>query len=574
VPLLDVKDLKVTFLSKGKEFSAVNGISFHVNNGETLGILGESGSGKSVSALSVLRLLPASSAFVSGKILFTWSGDSVVNLVNLPEREIQNIRGNRISMIFQEPMTSLNPVISCGKQVMESILQHQKISIVEAKEKTMNWFREVQLQRPGSIFGSYPHQLSGGQRQRVMIAMAMACFPSLIIADEPTTALDVTVQKTILDLMKNLQEKYRMAILFITHDIGVISQIAGRIAVMQKGIIVEDGNVKSVLNQPQHPYTKGLMACRPPLDKRPLHLLTVNDYLTLKIPEADHLSFSEDGSIPESGRKRRLQEMYSHAPFLEIKNLSKWFSSGKSFFGKSRGLVKAVDDVSFVVYKGESVGLIGESGSGKTTLGRTILKLIDSNAGDVIYNGVSLVSLSRKETRKFRKKIQIIFQDPYSSLNPRITIGEAISEPIRVHKTRNDGVDVKNKVFDLLFKVGFDDSYYNSYPHELSGGQRQRVVIARALATSPEFIICDEPVSALDVSIQAMVLNLLNSLKKEFSLTFIFISHDLAVVKFMCDRMIVMNNGKIEETGESDYLYYNPASDYTRKLIGSVPVIK
>jgi len=572
VPLLEVKDLAISFLSKGKVINAVEGISFSTEKGETLGILGESGSGKTVTALSLLGLLPKRQSVVSGQILFHTDNTSV-DLLSLEEDKLRPYRGNNISMIFQEPMTSLNPVITCGKQVMEVIRLHRRLTKNIAKERTIDWFAEVQLPRPEEIFCSYPHQLSGGQRQRVMIAMAMACMPSLLIADEPTTALDVTVQKTILDLMVHLREKYRTGIIFISHDIGVISQIADRICIMKKGKIVEEGQSGTILNHPHDPYTKGLLACRPPLNSRPKRLLTVQDYLADPKSDEDHMEDVTAEDYSSQKRINRLQDLYVQKPLLVINNLSKRYDSSKSLHGNKRQFIYAVDNVSFEVYKGETVGLIGESGCGKTTLGRTILRLVESSGGDVIYNGVKISTLNRKETRHLRNKMQIIFQDPYSSLNPRITAGEAISEPLWLNSTCTDKITIKKKTCELLTKTGLDGSYYNRYPHELSGGQRQRVVIARALATSPEFIICDESVSALDVSVQAQVLNLLNSLKEEFSLTYIFISHDLAVIKYMCDRIIVMKDGKIIETGESDHLYDNPSSDYTKSLIESVPVI-
>jgi peptide/nickel transport system ATP-binding protein len=480
-------------------------------------------------------------------------------------------------MIFQEPMTSLNPVFTCGDQVMEAIMLHQKISKQEAKAKTIELFKEVQLPRPENIFETYPHQISGGQKQRVMIAMAMSCNPSLLIADEPTTALDVTVQKTILELMQKLQQEHEMGLMFITHDLGVIAELADKVVVMYKGKIVEQGNVMDIFSNPQHPYTKGLLACRPPLNRR-LHLLpTVSDFMRV---EEDGTVTESDKSVKEvtdklvvtaQEREKHLKDIYSQQPILQVKNVKTYFPISKGVFGKSTEYVKAVDDVSFDVYPGETLGLVGESGCGKTTLGRTILRLIEPTAGEIIYNGKNIAELSAKELREIRKDMQIIFQDPYSSLNPRITIGEAIMEPMKVHGILGNDKERKDRVLELLSRVNMPAEHFYRYPHEFSGGQRQRICIARALALNPQFIICDESVSALDVSVQAQVLNLLNELKKEFKFTYIFISHDLSVVKFMSDRMVVMNKGKIEEMGYADDIYSNPQTEYTRKLISAIP---
>ena len=557
---------------------AVNDVSFTLNRGETIGIVGESGSGKSVTSLSVMRLIPNPPGTISGgEILFHKDKNSSVDLVKLNEKDMRAIRGNDIAMIFQEPMTSLNPVFTCGDQVMEAILLHQKVNKKEAKAKTIALFKEVQLPRPESIFDQYPHQISGGQKQRVMIAMAMSCNPSILIADEPTTALDVTVQQTILDLMLKLQREKDMGIMFITHDLGVIAELADKVVVMYKGKIVEQGPVLEIFSNPKHPYTKGLLACRPPLDVRLKRLPVVSDFMKINdageieeiaqtVTEATQKEIETDAE-----REQAHKEMYSKEPVLQIKNLKTYFPLKTNFFGKVTEEVKAVDDVTFDVYPGETLGLVGESGCGKTTLGRTVLRLVDPTSGEVIFKGQPLHSMTTKELTDVRKDIQIIFQDPYSSLNPRITVGDAIMEPMQVHKLYANDKERKEKVHELLERVGMLPEHFYRYPHEFSGGQRQRICIARALALRPRFIICDESVSALDVSVQAQVLNLLNELKRDFDFTYIFISHDLSVVKFMSDRMVVMNQGVVEEMGDADQIYSNPQTEYTKKLIAAIP---
>ena len=566
--LLSIKNLTVEFKSEGKLNKAVDNISFDLQKGKTLGIVGESGSGKSVTSLAIMQLLSCPPALISsGEIVFKRKDDSNQDLLKLNDKAMRSYRGNEIAMIFQEPMTSLNPVYKCGKQVMEIILIHQKISKKEAKQKTIDLFNEVLLPEPLAAFNKYPHQLSGGQKQRVMIAMAIACNPSLLIADEPTTALDVTVQKTILELLKKLQQKHGMSIMFITHDLGVVAGIADEVAVMYKGKIVEQNTVENIFKQPQHPYTKGLLACRPNLDYRVEVLPTVSDFINAN--GEDTLFYEKRVNITERIEEHKL--LYQQQPILKVKNINVDFTTKRNIFGKITQTYKAVKNVSFNVYEGETLGLVGESGCGKTTLGRTILQLIKASHGSVIYKGIPLSEIKAEEIRKLRQKIQIIFQDPYSSLNPRLTIGSAIIEPMKVHNILANDKERKNKVIEILERVNMNESQYNRYPHEFSGGQRQRICIARALALNPELIICDESVSALDVSVQAQVLNLLNELKKEFKFTYIFISHDLSVVKFMSDRIIVMQKGEIIEAGDADAIYANPQSEYTRKLIASIP---
>ncbi len=576
--LLEVKNLVTEFKSDGELMKAVNDVSFTLHKGETIGIVGESGSGKSVTSLSIMQLIPNPPGRVSGGDIIYHSKDKgVVNLRNIPAEEMRSFRGNEIAMIFQEPMTSLNPVYTCGNQVMEVILLHQKISKKEAKKKTIKLFEQVQLPDPERIFSVYPHQISGGQKQRVMIAMAMSCNPRVLIADEPTTALDVTVQKTILDLMLQLQREHEMGIMFITHDLGVIAELADKVMVMYKGKVVEQGPVLEIFSNPKHPYTKSLLACRPPLDKRLMRLPVSADFM--KTDDAGNMieiptTVSEAINsviITKEHRENEHKELYSRSKILEIQNIKTYFPKNKTFFGKTIDYVKAVDDVTLDVYEGETLGLVGESGCGKTTLGRTILRLNEPTEGKIFFQRNDLLRLKPDDMRQLRKDMQIIFQDPYSSLNPRITIGEALMEPMQVHNILSNNNQRKEKVYELLNKVGLTEKQYGRYPHEFSGGQRQRVCIARALSLNPKFIICDESVSALDVSVQAQVLNLLNDLKREFKFTYIFISHDLSVVKFMSDRMVVMNKGKIEEMGDADQIYLNPQSDYTKNLISSIP---
>ena len=548
--VLQVEHLRVEFVHDGEVNVAVKDVSFEVCRGRTLGIVGESGSGKSVSSLAVMGLLPKPPACrVTGSIrLFADGQQEAVEHIEL---------GRHVSMIFQEPMTSLNPVHKCGEQVMEMLLAHEKVDKAEARRRVIELFEEVMLPRPEKIFDSYPHEISGGQKQRVMIAMALVCHPDLLIADEPTTALDVTVQKTILELLRTLQNKYQIGIIFITHDLGVIAQIADDVAVMYKGEIVEQGTAEQVLYHPQHPYTRGLLACRPPLDSRPHRLPTVQDFL--------------EGNVPQEVQTPAAKREISATPLLRVRDLEVTYALKKNLFGKVMQELKAVDGLSFDVFRGETVGLVGESGCGKSTLGRAILQLIERSAGTVEYDGVSLDKLSFSEQKALRRKMQIVFQDPYSSLNPRITVGEAILEPLRSHHLLDNDKQRRERVRELMHQVGLSEEWFNRYPHEFSGGQRQRVCIARALVLQPELVICDESVSALDVSVQAQVLNLLNDLKEHYGYTYIFITHDLSVVKFFSDRIMVMEKGRIVEEGPSDQLFANPQHPYTQRLLAAIP---
>ena len=577
--LLEVKNLKTYFNVESGVVKAVDDISFTLRRGETLGIVGESGSGKSVTSLSIMRLIPIPPGDIAGGEIIYHRGDGTkVDLLKLDIEDMRGYRGNDISMIFQEPMTSLNPVHRCGAQVTEAIILHQGLSEEKAKQKAIDLFMQVHLPTPERIFDAYPHQLSGGQKQRVMIAMAMSCEPSLLIADEPTTALDVTVQKRILELMNELQERKGGSTIFITHDLGVIAEIADSVIVMYKGKIVEQGSVLEIFKNPQHPYTKGLLACRPPLGKRLSRLPIVRDFMgeDKKTGEIYEKVSSIDEMIakveikPEETRQR-MENLLQKQPILEIENLSTWFPAKKSFFGKVTDWVKAVDDVTFDVYPGETMGLVGESGCGKTTLGRTILRLVQAQSGKIIYKGKSILDLGKAEMKDMRREMQIIFQDPYSSLNPRMTIGDSIIEPLQIHGILSNDSERYDKAAELLETVSMKTEHLNRYPHEFSGGQRQRICVARALALEPSFIICDESVSALDVSVQAQVLNLLIELRKKFDFTYIFISHDLSVVKFMSDRMIVMNKGIIQEMGTADEIYNHPKHPYTQKLISAIP---
>jgi peptide/nickel transport system ATP-binding protein len=556
-PLIHIKNLSISFFSDSEENRVVEDVSFDLNTNEILGIVGESGSGKSVSSLAILGLLPKKNCGISGSILFEEK-----ELLDCSEKDFRSIRGNKISMIFQEPMSSLNPSLTCGFQVQEIILNHFNISKSAAKKQVIELFKKVKLPRTETIFNQYPHQISGGQKQRVMISMAIACKPKVLIADEPTTALDVTVQKEIIELLKELQSETGMSIIFISHDLALVSEIADKVVVMYQGKIVEQGNSKVIFKNPKELYTKALINSKPSLDVRLKKLPTVEDYISDRINTEVYT---------DTEREETLEKIYNEEPILVVKNLKKYFISEKKWFSNQQSTVKAVDGVSFEIYEGETVGLVGESGCGKTTLGRTILGLEEVSDGEILYKGKDISQLSKKEIKELRKEIQIIFQDPFSSLNPRIPVGKAILEPMRVHKILNSDTERKEYVFNLLDKVGLEKEHFYRYPHEFSGGQRQRIGIARTIALKPKLIICDESVSALDVSVQAQVLNLLNELKSEFDFTYIFISHDLSVVKYMSDQLLVMNNGQIEEKGDADAIYKNPKTAYTQKLIEAIP---
>jgi peptide/nickel transport system ATP-binding protein len=565
--MLQVTGLDIKFKTQDGLFQAVKDISFTLNKGETVGIVGESGSGKSVTSLALMRLLNEDQTVIDGKVLLNG-----VSLFNLPEDEMRKIRGNRMAMIFQEPMTSLNPVLTCGFQITEAIQLHLKLNKADAKKQTIALFNEVQLPRPEAIFDSYPHQISGGQKQRVMIAMALSCTPEILIADEPTTALDVTVQKTIIELLLKLKAERDMSLIFISHDLGVISEIADRVLVMYKGEVVEEAAVKMLFAYPKHPYTKGLLACRPSPKLHLKKLPVIADFLGSDTEEPESIThIREQYAYKKDEIKERKNKLYSQAPLLKIAGLNTWFPVGNSMFGRKKEYVKAVNSVSFDVYPGETLGLVGESGCGKTTLGRSILRLIEPTSGSINFENTDLRSLKKNDLQEIRRDMQIIFQDPYSSLNPRLTVGDSLMEPLQAHQFYANNTKRKKKVLELLERVNLLPEHFNRYPHEFSGGQRQRIVIARALALQPKFIICDESVSALDVSVQAQVLNLIRELQQEFNLTYIFISHDLAVIKHISDRMMVMNKGEIVEMGDPDDVYNHPKEEYTKRLIASVP---
>lgn len=568
IPLLSVRNLTVKFRSEKDWKAVVHGIDFEVFRGKTLGIVGESGSGKSVSLLALMGLLDERNSKVSASAY----SFKELDLAGFSESDLRPLRGKRMAMIFQEPMSSLNPVQRCGRQVEEALRIHQRMSKTEAKKRVLALFEQVKLPRPEAMYRAYPHQLSGGQKQRVMIAMALSCHPDLLIADEPTTALDVTVQQEILVLLKDLQQQYGMGMIFITHDLGVIANIADELAVMYQGKIVENGAVQTILHNPQHPYTKGLLTCRPPLDYRLERIPVISEFLQGKWPGgADQIK--AELLITDTFRKRNHELLYQRNFILEAKNINTWFPLRKGILNRTYDQVKAVDQVSFEVYPGETLGLVGESGCGKTTLGRTLLRLQEPTSGTILFKGKAITGLSDSTMRNMRKQIQIIFQDPYSSLNPRMSIGNALAEPMRVHGLARSAREAQQKVNLLLEEVGLLPEHYDRYPHEFSGGQRQRISIARALAVEPELIICDESVSALDVSVQAQVLNLLNRLKANRGLTYIFISHDLSVVRFMSDRILVMKDGRMEELAEADILFQQPQSEYTKSLIGAIPMV-
>ncbi|MDX2212127.1 MAG: ABC transporter ATP-binding protein [Oculatellaceae cyanobacterium bins.114] len=631
--VLDVRNLQVQFQIDTRIIQAVNDISFQVKRGQTLGIVGESGSGKSVTALAVMRLVPTPPGkILGGEIWFrelatTSPSESAsepsdpINLLSVSKEQIQSYRGGKISMIFQEPLSSLNPVYTCGFQLIEAIQQHEDIALPEARRRAINLLQEVKLlpsdeeleqrflqewqeQRQTSakmpetpserdirqginhqkhaILDRYPHELSGGQIQRMMIAMAISCNPSLLIADEPTTALDVTVQATILDLLRELRDRRGMSIMFITHDLSIIADIADTVAVMYQGKIVEYGSVVDIFSNPQHPYTKGLLTCRPQLDRRLKYLPTVADFMEVEVNSNGEPVIQEkqldvdqalrmNAEVSEGELRQRLAQLQQQSPLIKVNNLQVGYPI-RSVLGQTQRYLMAVNNVSFEVYPGETLGLVGESGCGKSTLARTLLRLVKSMGGQVWFEGRDINQLSSKELRTLRREMQIIFQDPFSSLDPRMTIGEAVMEPLRIHRVGTSKRNRAERVAYLLERVGLDPNCSNRYPHEFSGGQRQRICIARAIALNPKFIICDESVSALDVSVQAQVLNLLKELQEEFKLTYIFISHDLSVVKFMSDRIVVMNRGKIEEVGPAEQIYREPQQAYTRQLISAIPI--
>ena len=555
--ILSVHNLRVAFKSNTGLNEVLHGLSYDLFPNEILGIVGESGSGKSVASLAIMGLLPPKKSVISsGEIVFKSE-----DILQYTQKELEALRGQKIAMIFQEPMSALNPSMCCGTQVEEILLQHTSISKKAAKDEVIRLFEDVKIPTPNETFKKYPHEISGGQQQRVMIAMAIACKPDILIADEPTTALDVTVQKDIIALLKSLQKESKMSVIFISHDLSLVSEIADRILVMYKGDIVESGDTKSIFKTPKEDYTKALIGARPTLKSRLKQLPTISDFLSNSISKT---------IISKSERAKKHKEIYSQTPLLEVINLEKAYFSKASFFG-TRTAFKAVDAVSFKVYSGETMGLVGESGCGKSTLGKAILQLDKATAGTLKYKGNDITNLNKKESRSLRKEIQIIFQDPYASLNPRLTVGKAIMEPMKVHKLFRSDTERKAKTIEILEKVGLEASHFDRYPHEFSGGQRQRIGIARTIAVEPKLIICDESVSALDISVQAQVLNLLNALKEDYGFTYIFISHDLAVVKFMSDQLMVMNKGKIEELGEADTIYESPQKAYTKALIAAIP---
>ncbi len=572
IPLLELNNLTISFKQNKQKNNAVDQLNLKVYRGETLGIVGESGSGKSLTSLAIIRLLSKQAHLDSGEIVLHLKDSEKLTLTQLSEKELRNLRGKHIAMIFQEPMTSLNPVMRCGKQVAEILLLHQSISKKEAKQKTLQLFDEVKLPRPEVMYNAYPHELSGGQKQRIMIAMAMACEPELLIADEPTTALDVSVQKSIIDLIQQLKSKYKTTTLFITHDLNLVSSIADHIAVVYQGKIVEYGPTKELFSNPKSSYTKGLLGCKPPLDKRLKQLPLLEDFLANNGDSRLRFLLSDKNEITMESREKRHAELYKQQPFLKVENLSLTYPLKKSIFGKTLEELHAVDKVSFDLYKGETLGLVGESGCGKTSLSRCLLLLTKASEGSLYFEGQDVFKYSAAAVKSFRKKVQIVFQDPYGSLNPRMKIGQAIMEPMIAHQLYAKQ-DRKQKTIELMEKVGLSSSGFNRYPHEFSGGQRQRISIARALAVNPEVLICDESVSSLDVSIQAQILNLLNQLKEDFNLSYLFISHDLSVLRFMSDRIMVMDSGKIIEINDADQLFTKPKHSYTKKLLSAIPKI-
>ncbi len=555
LPLVQIKALSVSF-GQQSGTPAVNNISFDIPRGKITALIGESGSGKSVTALSFMQLLPAT-ADLRGSMLFSEDGNTTVDLLKLAPEAIRTIRGNTISMIFQEPMTSLNPLHTCGAQVMECLILHKKLSKEEAKAKTMELFQQVELPESEKMLKRYPHQISGGQKQRVMIAMAISCNPALLVADEPTTALDVRVQKNILELLKKIQAQTGMAVLLITHDLLLVSDVADETVVMYKGEVVEKGTTKKLLVAPEHTYTRALLACRPSPKSKGYRLPVISEMMNVK-----------DGVL---NSQVVIPATVAGNTILEVQNLTVSFPTKKNILGRITASYKAVDNVSFTVRKNETIGLVGESGCGKTTLGRAILGLLKPEAGKIMFEGKDIAGCSTAEMRLLRKDLQVVFQDPYGSLNPRLTIGEAIIEPIKVHDHRQNKNQRREKAMHLLEQVNMTPDSLSRYPHQFSGGQRQRICIARALALDPDFLVFDESVSALDVSVQAQVLNLINELKAGYRFTALFISHDLSVIRYISDRVMVMDKGKIIEAGTADEVFFHPKENYTKELLAAVP---
>jgi peptide/nickel transport system ATP-binding protein len=553
--LLEVKNLRVTFkIDKHTTFEAVKGVSFNVPYNSSVALVGESGSGKSVSALSILGLLPPETAKIlpGSEILFNGK-----NIVGADMQTMQGLRGKDICMIFQEPMTSLNPVFTVGEQIAEVLRLHLKMNNADAKKRAIELMNEVGIPSPELRVNSYPHELSGGQQQRVMIAIAIACEPKLLIADEPTTALDVTIQKQILQLLANLQQKHKMSLLFITHDLALVGEIADHVVVMRNGEIQEANTTQNIFENAQNPYTQALLACRPHIDQRPMRLPVVSDFL------------NKNNGLHKEPTERKRGVLASDKIILEVNNLSKNFSLKTGLFSKRE--VPAVKNVSFKLAKGKTLGLVGESGSGKTTIGLTIMRLLEANAGEVIFEGKNILAMSPEEFMQYRRRIQIIFQNPYASLNPRFTIGQILTEPMQIHGIGANDSERVDMAAALLKRVSLPETSLAKYPHEFSGGQRQRIAIARCLTLKPDIIVCDESVSALDVSVQAQVLNLLQDLQDEFHMSYIFISHDLSVVKYISDQVMVLSNGELVEMADSDTIYKSPQHPYTQKLLGAIP---
>ncbi len=561
-PLVQIEGLTVDFHTDDGRIRAVEDLSFDIPRGSTIGLVGESGSGKSVTAMTVMRLIPTPPGEVSaGRILFDGQ-----DLLQLPESQMRRVRGKRIGMIFQEPMTSLNPVFKIGEQVAEVLRQHEGLSRRAARDRSLELLTQVGLPRPKQLIDSYPHQLSGGQKQRVMIAQAMSCEPELLIADEPTTALDVTIQKQVLELMGELQAKYGMSLLFITHDLGVIAEVASEVVVMYRSHKVESGQTQALFENAQHPYTRGLIACRPALGANPRRLLTVSDFMA---PDGSRLTVSEDRMVPQV--KRSEAELKTAPALIEVKDLQTFYPITGGWFGKVVDHVRAVDGVSLTIRRGQTFGLVGESGCGKTTLGRSLLRLVEPTSGQVLFDGQDVTAADETSLRALRKRMQIIFQDPYSALNPRMTVADILLEALKAHEPTASRAEHRDAASALLDKVGLPPSHLGRYPHEFSGGQRQRIGIARALAVQPEFIVCDESVSALDVSVQAQILNLLLDLQDELGLTYLFISHDLSVINFIADHVGVMCEGRLIEYGTAEQIYQDPQQDYTKKLLAAIP---